>query len=114
MTQVSLFDFLIQKSQDVRELEKQGQTLLRDQGQKAYEDIMRQKATLLAALADDVKKQFGNVGGEQMRRLERFSFNAQTALSIGSVFYMSALLYPEDYEAGEPNDLERLAAEVGQ
>lgn len=32
-------------------------------------------------------------------------YSAENALSIGSTFYMSALLYPEDYQEGQMNDL---------
>jgi hypothetical protein len=44
--------------------------------------------------------------------LRRFARSAGTALSLNSVFYMSALLYPEDYCEGEPNDLEAFLEEL--
>ena len=48
-------------------------------------------------------------------RAEGFARNAGQALDLDSPFYMYALLYPEDHQPGEPNDLERfidrLAAE---
>ncbi len=47
-----------------------------------------------------------------MQRLERFAQNASQALAIGSVFYMYALLYPDNHVKGEPNDLELLAEEI--
>ena len=34
------------------------------------------------------------------------------SLDIGSVFYMSALLYPDDHKPGEPNALESWLAEL--
>ena len=39
-------------------------------------------------------------------RLHRFSASARNALRIGSIFYMSALLYPEDHKPGQPDDLQ--------
>jgi hypothetical protein len=39
--------------------------------------------------------------------LESFAHRAGQALSLESVFFMGALLYPEDYQEGQPNDLER-------
>ncbi len=47
-----------------------------------------------------------------MQRLERFAENASRALSIGSVFYMYALLYPDNHIKGEPNDLDLLAEAI--
>jgi len=44
--------------------------------------------------------------------LKRFADSADNALSLDSVFYMSALLYPEDYHEGEANDLELFAEEL--
>jgi hypothetical protein len=41
-----------------------------------------------------------------------FSKNAQTALRLDSVFYMSALLYPGDHQKGEPDNLEKLIASL--
>jgi hypothetical protein len=39
--------------------------------------------------------------------LEDFARRAGMALSLESIFFMGALLYPDDYQDGEPNDLER-------
>lgn len=39
--------------------------------------------------------------------LEDFARRAGMALSLESIFFMGALLYPEDYQDGELNDLER-------
>lgn len=38
--------------------------------------------------------------------------SASTALRIGSVFFMTALLYPEDYKPGDLNDLEAYIEEL--
>ena len=41
-----------------------------------------------------------------------FSFSAGKALDLNSVFYMSALLYPEDYADGDTNDLENFIIQL--
>ena len=45
-------------------------------------------------------------------RLRAFSASADQGLSLGSIFYMSALLFPEDHRPGEPDDLAVLLAEM--
>ena len=52
------------------------------------------------------RKVEGELGDEITQKLEQFSMSASTALRIGSVFFMTALLYPEDHKPGEPNDLD--------
>jgi len=54
------------------------------------------------------------LGAEISTRLEQFSMSAGAALRIGSVFFMTALLYPEDHKPGEPNDLETYISELRQ
>jgi len=44
---------------------------------------------------------------EFLAGLADFARRAGQAMDLGSIFYMTALLYPEDYVAGEKNDLER-------
>lgn len=38
--------------------------------------------------------------------LNAFAMRAEQALELSSIFYMSALLYPETYQEGDMNDLE--------
>ncbi len=113
----ALADFLDAQVAKVRDIETRAQAALKGgDGQREYEDIIREKATLLADIADDAKPLVDALPGERAaeaaERLEQFSMNAQNSLRIGSVFYMSALLYPDDYQKGQPNNLERFAAEV--
>ena len=55
--------------------------------------------TYLEGLPEPLQDQAGH-------RLHRFSASARNALRIGSIFYMSALLYPEDHKPGQPDDLQ--------
>ena len=47
-----------------------------------------------------------NLGFSTLSR-EDFARRAGMALSLESIFFMGALLYPEDYQDGDRNDLER-------
>ncbi|MFZ0931028.1 MAG: hypothetical protein WAN11_20650 [Syntrophobacteraceae bacterium] len=50
-------------------------------------------------MAKDVRAEFET-------GLNSFAMRAAQALELSSIFYMSALLYPEDYREGDRNDLE--------
>ena len=113
----ALADYLDGKVNEIKGIEAQAQAILLGKGdQTGYQALMRQKAELLAALYDDADALVDALPGskpiEAGARLEEFSGNAANALRIGSVFYMSALLYPDDHKPGEPNNLELFAAEV--
>jgi hypothetical protein len=111
-----LIEFLEKKAGEVHRLEKEGDALLQSEGQRAFQIKAEAKAELLAALAEDAWKLTGKLEGDRgkaiAQRLEQFSMSASTALRIGSVFFMTALLYPEDHKPGEPNDLDVFIAEL--
>ena len=70
----------------------------------AYTARMQEKARLLASLEEEGEAYLEELP-EQLQdqaghRLHRFSASARNALRIGSIFYMSALLYPEDHKPG--------------
>ncbi len=76
---------------------------------------MRKKALLLSSLADqvDVIQVLGDKDkGFILDRIDRFVLSASQALQVNSVFFMSALLYSEDYKEGGKNDLELFAESV--
>jgi hypothetical protein len=113
----ALADSLDEKARRVKALETEAEAVIHGEGDQArYKEFMRQKAELLKALADDaaplVKALGPGLADAAGERLADFSRNADNALRIGSVFYMSALLYPDEHTPGEPNNLERLAVEV--
>lgn len=104
--------WLGQAVETVRDLEaRAGQAVSGEGGQAAYEALMREKAMFLASLAEE-GRELAQESPDVMERLERFSASAQSSLSVGSVFFMSALLYPEDHRPGQENDLEILAKQV--
>lgn len=113
----ALADYLDEKARRVKTIEAEAEAIIHSEGDQAgYEALMRQKAELLKALADDaaplVKALGPGLADAAGERLAGFSRNAENSLRIGSVFYMSALLYPDEHKPGEPNNLELLAAEV--
>ena len=94
------------------------QALHQENDTPRYRELMQQKAMFLAAIAEGATPHLSCLPEDKARmaakRLGRFSASAENALSIGSTFYMSALLYPEDYQEGQMNDLQAFCAEVAQ
>ncbi len=109
--------WLAERCAFLRNLEAEaGRALHEKNNPDRYKELMRQKAMFLAAIADEAEPYLDclppDTASQARQRLERFSRSAETSLSIGSVFFMSALLYPEDYKEGQKNDLEAFSAEV--
>ena len=76
---------------------------------EGYHDQLREKAIVLSELADNVALCDNlplHLKALIQQRIGSFSFEADRALRLDSVFYMSVLLYPEDYLEGTPNELE--------
>ncbi|NLW82332.1 MAG: hypothetical protein GXY42_11770 [Desulfovibrionales bacterium] len=101
----------------VKDTEKEALSLLHEGGdEKGYREAMRRKAMILANLSADAAPLLPGVpmGKRPMieHRLDVFSQSAQRSLDIGSVFYMSALLYPDDHQPGQPNTLEVFLADL--
>lgn len=111
-----LIEFLEDKATKVRTLETEGEAALQSDGQTAFQIKLEAKAEMLAELGEKAwpltEKIEGDFGNEIAQKLEQFSMSASTSLRIGSVFFMTALLYPEDHVAGEPNDLENYIEEL--
>jgi len=89
--------------------EAEGLRRLHDDDTAGYTAQMRKKAELLAGLAEEGRAHLQGLPGELRFNLalslERFSASAATALRLNSVFYMSALLYPDEHKAGEADNL---------
>lgn len=112
-------DWLAEVADDVRDLEKKAGIALYDHDdESAYRELMRAKALRLAALAEEALPYFKDKDIDEynkkniLDRLEKFSKSALTALDIDSPFFMSALLYPDEYKDGENNDLENFVLSV--
>lgn len=108
-----LLEWLRQKHASLKEVEDKAlEALHRDNDQISYRELMLDRAEMIAGLdvesarlttplADDIRE-----GVES--QLRRFAKGARNALRIDSIFYMSALLYPDEHKPGEPDNLERL------
>lgn len=111
-----LINFLEEKAVLVRRLEIEGDEVLESEGQLAFQAKLEEKAEILASLGEKAWKLTeavsGELGDEIAQKLEQFSMSASTSLRIGSVFFMTALLYPEDHKPGEPNDLDSYISEL--
>lgn len=109
-TLAELIEFLEERSLQVKRLEEEGEAILQTGGQLDFQAKLEEKAELLGSLGEDAWKLTEKVGGELgkeiAQKLEQFSMSANTSLRIGSVFFMTALLYPEDHTPGEPNELD--------
>jgi hypothetical protein len=111
-----LITMLTETARTIRAIEAAAGKALQEGDKAGYSDRMREKARLLqhlpntlAPVTEDLPE---TVRDPVEDRLARFSASAANALRLDSIFYMFALLYPEDYREGEPNDLERFIADL--
>lgn len=106
----TMSDFLQQACATVKHVENDAQVALTAGNVDVYRQLMLQKAQFLASLERSGQKYLPTLPADRQERvadrLRGFSASATNAISVNSVFYMSALLYPEDYMQGTPNDLE--------
>lgn len=114
--QNAFVEWLNARCVDITELEAEGK-ILRDAGDaEAFREVMRKKAELLAGLAKEgglhVDALPEKIKEKARLRLARFTASAENALALESVFYMSALLFPDNHQEGEPNDLELFREEI--
>ncbi len=111
-------DIVAQAAREIRDLEAHALRALHEEGDnETYRADLTRKCLVLEALPEEAAEALapaqvsGAPGAEDADAfatgLESFAHRAGRALSLESVFYMSALLYPEDYQDGDPNDLER-------
>ncbi len=109
-------DWLAERAAHIRRMEQEALRRLEQGDEAAYRRLMRQKAELLAALPKDalplLREMEPGARSAALDRLMAFARGAANALSLNSVFYMSALLYPEAHREGEPNDLEAFIASL--
>jgi len=106
----------------VRELEAEAAKALHDLDDAAtYRRKLEDKTWLLLEMPETLEPLLAGIEkkkAEKIRgKLRSFARRAEPALELGSPFYMSALLYPEDPREGAKNDLdlfiERLRDESG-
>lgn len=115
----SLLDWLRKRHTEIKKCEDKAlAALYNDEDEVTYRDFMRQRSELIAALSTDAAVHVGDLPEslreEVTENLERFAHGARNALKLNSVFYMSALLYPDEHQKGEPDNLEYLISELAE
>ena len=113
----ALVVWLTEAHRDLKKVESDAlAALYENKDEAAYRDLMRERAERLADLADGAADALQGVPEplhtEAAQTLKRFSRGAERALELDSVFYMSALLYPDEHQPGDPDNLERLIAGI--
>ncbi len=98
---------------EIRETEADAhKALFTDNDPDGYRRHLEVKSMILLDLPEAVEPLLEDVEHsireEIMSGLIDFAKRAGYALHLGSVFYMSLLLYPDDYQEGDKNDLEEL------
>ena len=77
---------------------------------ETYRQKLQEKAILLMELSESAgpfcEGLTEDIRSELAAGLKSFERRAAQALELSSTFYMSGLLYPENYKEGDPNDLE--------
>lgn len=95
----------------IRRIEEEaGEALFTKDDQETHRQKLREKTMLLMELADLIgpfcEGMAKDVRADLETGLNSFAVRAEKAWELSSIFYMSALLYPEDYKEGDLNDLE--------
>ncbi len=109
-------DRLRQTSRRIRDLEAEARRLAAAGNVSGHRRLMVEKTETLTGLPAALSDLMAALPPAQARQItdgaKDFARRAGQALAVGSPFYMSSLLYPDDYVEGEPNDLERFIAEL--
>lgn len=105
-------DLAREAARRIRSLESDAAAALHGAGDTvAHRAALTQKCLELEALPETASSVLTAGEGDGVPAfaagLEDFARRAGMALSLESIFFMGALLYPEDYADGDPNDLER-------
>ncbi len=106
-------EWLTDEHRELKAIEEQAQKALYEHKDEArYRALMRMRAEHLAALPHRSLIMQHSLPETQRLyvsgKLLSFAQGARNALELDSVFYMSALLYPDDHKPGEPDNMERL------
>ena len=116
----ALREWLEQRHAAVMAAESRALACLEKGALPGHAEGMREKAGLLAAIREDVAPLLAALPADMdaqererlHHRLRAFSASANNALRLGSLFYMSALLYPEDHKPGQPDDMQVFIASL--
>ena len=109
----AMVSWLNDKAGQISLLEQEAEKALYEKNDRAlHHDRLVKKARLLAAMEDNAAPLLADLPAplksHVRARLAGFSRSAETALALDSVFFMAALLYPDDHRAGQPTNLDAL------
>jgi hypothetical protein len=112
-----LIDMLRREAERIRDLERRAASALQERQDKAeYKRLLTRKAETLASLPDTAAPLLESLPEQTRdsirRTLAGYAQRARMALETDSVFFMSMLLYPEDYREGQNNDLENTLLDI--
>jgi DNA polymerase III delta prime subunit len=98
-------------AEKIRRIEDEArEALITRDDPETYRQKLQEKTMLLMELPELVGPFYdgmaNDVRAEFEAGLNSFAMRAEQAWELSSIFYMSALLYPEDYREGDRNDLE--------
>jgi len=116
---IKIIDTLKEAAAGVRALEAEAEEALSNKDDAdTYRSKLEQKAMLIIDLESEVDDPLAALDPGLSRRisggLSRFAASAERGLGLESLFYLSALLYPQDHVEGEMNDLENFIEALEQ
>ncbi|MBQ4132668.1 MAG: hypothetical protein IJD04_02910 [Desulfovibrionaceae bacterium] len=113
---MELLKWLEAVSDNIKQIESAAMKALEQGDAEEYKRGMNAKAVFLAELENAAAPHLEGVSEKSSAlvrsSLSRFSAGAATALELNSIFYMSALLYPDEHRPGDPNNFELFVNEV--
>ena len=103
----------------IRAIEAKAREALFEKDDKAsYLELLGNKMMVVIGLPDEVEHLLVNVDPDRVRAIRKaltgMARRAGQALELESPFYMSLLLYPDDYRDGDPNELELFARKLAE
>ena len=102
----------------VRDMEEQAAAALARGDTETHSERLRDKCLTLIALPEEVlplaEGEDALLRENLANKLGHIAARANRGLELGSPFFMSLLLYPDDYAPGQPNELELYIASLGQ
>lgn len=108
---MQLKEYLLDAANQIQALETQKKQAIAADNRQAYLDCVREKAAILAKLYENAETQDMAAvknAKEILSALQGFSNSAKQALAVNSPWFMSELLYPDDYQENGPNNLDKL------
>lgn len=108
---MDIIAFFEEVAHNIHDFEDKAKLSLAEGRNDEYIKIMAQKAQTLASLPIEIKKYSMSALDEKAKlfltqKINQFSSSAKNAQHFKSTWYMSQLLFDEDYKDGEPNNFD--------